>query len=649
MQNQKRVIIDFVSPQVNCGEFFIKRVLNEVVTVNAHVLADGHDIIAASVLFKHENEKKWREVRMQPVENDEWTAVFVVDKQGFYNYKVEGWIDYALNWQYGLSKKIENNQNVTLELLEGIYFLQEASKKASTEEKKYLKKLQNVFTDSAYYDESIKLAINEKLHCILLKYPGKKWANSSKNYQVYVDRLKARFSTWYEFFPRSSSENSKKHGTFNECMRLLPRIEKMGFDTLYFPPIHPIGLINRKGKNNTTKANKSDVGSTWGIGSEFGGHCDVHPQLGTIDDFKLLVKKAKDLDIEIALDFALQAAPDHPWVKEHPEWFKWRPDGTVQYAENPPKKYQDILPIFFETEDYKNLWKACLDVLNYWIVCGIRIFRVDNPHTKPFYFWNWIITEVKKKHPDILFLAEAFTRPKIMHQLAKQGFSQSYTYFTWRDTKYELEEYMKELTRTDQSQYMRPNFWLNTPDINPFHLQDANESKYMQRYVLAATLSSNIGIYGPVFELMLSDALPDKEEYSNSEKFQICHYDWSIKNNLIKIITQVNGIRIEQEALQQTNNILFCSTDNDKLIAYYKWNDARTNELLIIVNLDHQNTQQGYVQLPLNVLNDDKKNQIQVVDLIDSNRYYWNNEWNFVELQCNLPFHIFKIVRLDDQ
>jgi starch synthase (maltosyl-transferring) len=417
----------------------------------------------------------------------------------------------------------------------------------------------------------------------------------------------------------------------------------MGFDTLYFPPIHPIGEVNRKGKNNTTTAHEGDVGSTWGIGSKHGGHKDIHPQLGSLEEFKLLVKKAKELDIEIAMDYALQAAPDHPWVKEHPSWFKWRPDGTVQYAENPPKKYQDILPIYWESEDYINLWQECLDILLYWIDCGINVFRIDNPHTKPYYFWNWVISVVKKQHPDVIFLAEAFTKPKVMQQLAKQGYTQSYTYFTWRNNKHEFIQYMNELTQTELREYMQPNFWPNTPDINPYHLQGANESIHLQRYVLAATLSSSIGIYGPVFEYMISDALPGREEYLNSEKFQICHYDWTIENKLTTIITKINNIRKEQEALQQTNNIKFCHIDNDNLLAFYKWNNEKTNELLVIISLDAYYSQKGTIQLPLEDLGIVNGHQIQVKDLITDSSYNWSNEWNYIELHPTLPFHIFKI------
>jgi len=643
MQDQRRVVIDYVSPSVNGGEFYIKRVENEIVNVNAHILADGHDVLGASVLFKHENDKKWRETRMQLVENNEWEASFVVEKQGFYTYKVEAWVDYALNWQHGIERKIDDKQHVNSELLEGISFLEAIHKKVLKEDKLYLDHLKHIFGDAQHYDEAINEATSKRLHNLFFNNPKKILANSSIDYKVYVDRKKARFSTWYEFFPRSASQKEGVHGTFKDCERLLARVAKMGFDTLYLPPIHPIGEVNRKGKNNTTTTVKGDVGSTWGVGSKFGDHKAIHPDLGTLDDFKALIKKAKAHNLEIAMDYALQAAPDHPWVKEHPQWFKWRPDGTVQYAENPPKKYQDILPIYWETEDYKALWDECLDILMYWIDCGIKVFRVDNPHTKPFYFWNWIVSKVKAKHPDVIFLAEAFTAPKVMQQLAKQGYTQSYTYFTWRNTKHELTEYVEELTQSELKEYMQPNFWPNTPDINPFHLQGANESKHIQRYVLAATLSSSIGLYGPVYEYMLSDALLGREEYLNSEKFQVTHYDWTIENKLVTVISKINHIRQQNEALQQTNNIKFCYVENDNLMAFYKWNDSKTNELLIIISLDAFNAQQGTVQLPLHDLGINNGHHLEMHDLITNSRYNWNNEWNFVELHPTLPFHIFKI------
>lgn len=643
MQDQSRIVIENIAPQLNCGTIFIKRVVNEIVNVTADVLVDGHDVLQVSVLYKHESEKTWSETRMQELGNDAYSASFTTTKQGYYTYKLQGWVDYALNWQHGIERKIDDHQHVNSELLEGAELLNTIKGKLSKDEKAYLTHLKKIFKDKECYNEAISEATSNKLKLLFITYPEKLLTHTSKELQVYVDREKARFSTWYEFFPRSSSETEGKHGTFKDCHRLLPRIADMGFDTLYFPPIHPIGEVNRKGKNNTTNALEGDVGSTWGIGSKHGGHKDIHPELGSLEDFKILVSEAKSMGIEVAMDYALQAAPDHPWVTEHPDWFKWRPDGTVQYAENPPKKYQDILPIYWESKDFKNLWEECLDTLFYWIDCGINVFRVDNPHTKPYYFWGWIIEQVKAKHPDVLFLAEAFTKPKVMHQLAKQGYTQSYTYFTWRDSKHELIEYMNELTQTDQKEYMRPNFWPNTPDINPFHLQDAPESKYIQRYALAATLSSNIGIYGPVFEQMIDTPIAGKEEYYMSEKFQLCHYDWTIENNVTNIIAKVNHIRRACSSLQQTNNIKFLETGNDQLIAFYKWDVNKSDETITVISLDAHHSQTGSVQLPMQDLGIHQGQKIEVKDLVTNNSYNWYNEWNYIELHPNLPFHIFKI------
>ncbi|HBI00083.1 MAG TPA: alpha-1,4-glucan--maltose-1-phosphate maltosyltransferase [Flavobacterium sp.] len=644
MQNQTRIIIESVKPQLDGGSFFIKRIINQTVNVSAHVFADGHDVVECCVKFKHEKDKKWSEVRMNPTENDEWEAGFLVEKQGFYSYFIEGWVDYALNWQHGTERKINDNQHVKSELLEGAEYCQAILKEVTKEEKAYLNSAIKAFQDAKLYDSAIAIALSDELHQIFKKYPTRTLANSSAELKVYVDRKKALFSTWYEFFPRSTSETPGKHGTFKDCERLLPRVVEMGFDTLYFPPIHPIGEVNRKGKNNATTAEKGDVGSPWGIGSKFGGHKSTHPELGTIDDFKALVKKAQSMGIEIAMDYALQAAPDHPYVKDFPQWFKWRPDGTVQYAENPPKKYQDIQPIYFESGDWKNLWKELLDVALFWIEeCGIKVYRVDNPHTKPFYFWGWLIGEIKKKHPDVLFLSEAFTRPKIMAELAKQGFSQSYTYFTWRNTKAELIEYVTELTQTEQKEFFRPNFWPNTPDILPFALQTGNESVYLQKYFLAATLSSSVGIYGPAYEFLVHQPMAKgKEEYLNSEKYEVYHWDWEAKNKLTTLITRINHLRKQQESLQQTNNIVFCKTDNEQLIAYYKFNDAKTDHTLMVCSLNAQNPLQAVVRLPLEEIGNQP---IKVTDLITGNSYYWDREWNFVELHPALPFHLFKIER----
>jgi len=644
MQKQTRVVIENVQPQLDGGAHFIKRIVGQKVIVTADVFADGHDVMECCVKYRHETDKKWSEVRMKALGNDEWTAEFTVEKQGFYTYLVEGWVDYPLNWQHGTERKIHDSQYVKSELLEGAEYIKSVQKLASKEEKEFLKKASAAFTDEKRYDEAIQLALSTELHDIFQRYPVRYIENASGELRVYVDRKKALFSTWYEFFPRSASDKPNTHGTFKDCERLLPRVAAMGFDTLYFPPVHPIGEVNRKGKNNATNAQPGDVGSPWGIGSQYGGHKSIHPDLGTVDDFKSLVRKANELGIEIAMDYALQAAPDHPWVKEHKEWFKWRPDGSVQYAENPPKKYQDIQPIWFETTDWQNMWNEFRDVLLYWIEeCGIRVFRVDNPHTKPFFFWGWIIDQVKRKHPDVLFLSEAFTRPKIMNELAKQGFTQSYTYFTWRNTKKELQDYVTELTQTEQKEFYRPNFWPNTPDINPFALQRGNEAIHLQKYFLAATLSSSLGIYGPVFEFMVSEPMAEgKEEYLNSEKYEVYHWNWEHQNKLTMLISKINRIRHERLSLQQTNNIVFCDTSDDQLMAYYKWDDARSDETLMVASLDKENPRAGMVRLPIAEMGN---RPIQVTDLISGYSYYWDKEWNYVELHPSLPFHLFKIER----
>jgi starch synthase (maltosyl-transferring) len=644
MQNQTRIVIENVMPQLDGGINPIKRIVNQNVNVKGDVFSDGHDVIECCVKFKHENDKKWQEVRMTPSVNDEWHASFKVEKQGLYSYFVEGWVDYALNWQHGTERKIQDNQYVKSELLEGAEYVRAILDLADAHEKEYLNKLAYYFTTEHEYDNAIREATSSYLHQIFKKYPIRLLVNKSLELKVYVDRKKALFSTWYEFFPRSASAEEGKHGTFKDCERLLPRVASMGFDTLYFPPIHPIGEVNRKGKNNTTNAEPGDVGSPWGIGSQFGGHKSTHPELGSIEDFKSLVKKAKDLGIEVAMDYALQAAPDHPYVKDFPQWFKWRPDGTVQYAENPPKKYQDIQPIYFESNDWKNLWKELLDVALFWIEeCDVKIYRVDNPHTKPFYFWGWLISEIKKKHPDVLFLAEAFTRPKIMNELAKQGFTQSYTYFTWRNSKKELTEYVEELTQSEQKEFYRPNFWPNTPDINPGHLQHGNESIHLQRYFLAATLSSSVGIYGPIFEYQISTPLaPGKEEYLNSEKYEFFKWDWEKQNKITTLISRINTIRNEHASLQQTNNIEFCATNNDLIMAYYKFDDDKQDQTLMVASLDSNYTAQSMVLLPNELRNN---LPVKITDLITGNSYIWESEWNFVELSADLPFHLFKVER----
>ncbi|MGB3592137.1 MAG: alpha-1,4-glucan--maltose-1-phosphate maltosyltransferase [Nonlabens sp.] len=641
--NQERVIISQVSPQIDGGRYAIKRVEGESISVNAHVLVDGHDVIQASIAYKHSKARKWQEQRMVEVENDEWTGNFQVEKLGGYQYKVQGWVDYALNWQHGFTRKLQDGQHVKSELLDGVAHVEYAFAKANKSEKSYLEKVLKAFQDDNLYEQATVEAGSKRLQEIFIKYPQKLFLAESPLYTVEVDRVKARFSTWYEFFPRSAGKNYE-HGTFRDCMDLLPYVQEMGFDTLYFPPVHPIGSINRKGKNNTTTAHGNDVGSCWGIGSKHGGHMSLHPDLGSEKDFKKLIEEAKIMGIEVAMDYALQAAPDHPWVKEHKEWFRWRPDGTVQYAENPPKKYQDILPIYFETADWKNLWKELLKTALYWVEeFGIKVFRVDNPHTKPFHFWEYLISEVKKKHPDVIFLAEAFTKPKVMEQLAKVGFQQSYTYFTWRNNKHELTQYLEELTQGPQSQFMQPNFWPNTPDINPWSLQSGNESIHLQRYALAATLSSSLGIYGPVFEQMISSALPGKEEYLDSEKFQIANYDWNLRNKMTLLISKINKVRHEHVSLQQTNNILFLHNENDQLLTFYKWDDARTSHIVVAINLDPHYEQETWMAMPLDQWSIEDQDGYTARELITDSSYHWKGSHSYVKINPVLPFQIFNL------
>ena len=645
MQSQSRVIIENVRPNIEDGRYASKGIVGDTFEVYADLFADGHDVLNAHLVYKTRGDKNWSEATFVPKGNDHWVASFVPNKQTYYDYKIEAWIDYALTWRYGLIKKINDGQKVDVELADGLdHFAFLAKQKLSKKQSEYVSKCANHIKKKDF-KKAADLCLDPMLEEVMRAFPEKKFASTyDKGLIMYADREKAAFSTWYEFFPRSSSPKAGKHGTFKDCEKLLPRVAEMGFDTLYFPPVHPIGELNRKGKNNTTTAKKGDVGSPWAIGSKYGGHKAIHPELGTLEDFKKLVAKAKKLNIEIAMDFALQAAPDHPYVKSNPSWFKWRSDGTVQYAENPPKKYQDILPIYFETEDHKALWDELIGIMKFWIDTGIRVFRVDNPHTKPFHFWKELIEQVKEYNQDVLFLSEAFSRPRIMEGLAKAGFSQSYSYFTWRQSKEEFVEYLTELTKTDRKDYFRANFWPNTPDILPYEMQGANETKHLVRYFLAATLSSNTGIYGPVYEQMITDALPGKEEYLNSEKFELKHYDWNKTNRVTAHISLINQIRKENKALQRTSNIQFCSIDNNQILAYFKADKQSSNFILAVVNLDTNNTQSGWVQVPLAEMGISPGENFTVHDLIADTSYIWKDEWNFVELRPpGIPYHLFRI------
>ncbi len=641
---RQRVIIENVTPEINGGYYMAKRVVGEKMTVEADVYADGHDQWAAVLLYRHESEKKYTPVRMKELTNDRWSASFIPEKQGVYFYSIEAWLDHGLSWHHDTSRKINGSQQVSVELLMGAEMLEGMIKSASKTEKVRLKEIVALFKDESQYEEACRVAQSHEVHDFFIQYPDNRHIVTYKVLKLYVDRPKALFSTWYELFPRSTSDVKDQHGTFKDVIKRLPRLEEMGMDVLYLPPVHPIGNAFRKGKNNNTQARPDEPGSPWAIGNIEGGHTALLPALGTMEDFVEMVIEAGKHGIEIAMDYALQCSQDHPWVKEHPQWFKWRPDGTIQYAENPPKKYQDVVPLNFECEDWQNLWLALKDILLFWVSKGIRIFRVDNPHTKSFRFWEWVIAEVKTVDPDVLFLSEAFTRPKIMQQLAKLGFSQSYTYFTWRNTKAELEAYMTELTQSEMRDYFRANFWPNTPDINPYNMQSGNENMFITRHCLASTLSSSYGFYGPVFEYLVHQAIPGKEEYLDSEKYEVKNWDWDKQTKLRQLITMINQIRKDNKALQTTYNYQSCKIENDMIMAYLRKTDDNQNCIMVVVNLDPFHRQSGWVKVPLSELGVAEGHHLVMHDLITDARYIWTKEWNFVELDPTmLPFHIFRI------
>lgn len=641
--SQSRVLISGVDPCIDGGAYAAKTTIGATFVVEADILADGHDQLAGCLLIKHDRDKKWTEIPLKPSTNDRWFAEVAIEKQGAYTYTLEAWIDHLQTWQYGLRKKAEAGLDVHVELQDGLPRLERLAAKCSGQEKNIVQAVIKAINTPKSYNEAIDLGCSDALAACIAKHPLKEFATHyGQELKLWADRPKAAFSAWYELFPRSTSPDPSRSGSLKDVALQLPRIASLGFDVLYMPPIHPVGEKNRKGKNNSVTAQSGEPGSPWAIGNKHGGHKAINPDLGTMADFEALVIAAQKHNVELALDFALQCAPDHPYVAEHPEWFVWKSDGTVQYAENPPKKYQDILPINFETPDWKNLWDELLSIVFFWAEKGIRIFRVDNPHTKPINFWHWLIAETHKTYPDFIFLSEAFTRPKIMHALAKVGFSQSYTYYTWRNTKAELNAYMTELSQGEGRHYFRPNFWPNTPDINPYPLQSGNENIFLSRLFLAATLSSNYGIYGPVYEFFEHEAIPGKEEYLNSEKYEVRHWDWDKTNRLTALIQRLNTIRKENSAFQQTNNFTACSIDNEQLFAYFKHDAKAGNYFLCVVNLDAYATQSGWVEVPLELLPSTTTKYV-VEDLVTGNSYNWEKAWNYVELRPQLPFHIFKI------
>lgn len=640
---KQRVIITNVYPIVESGRYTAKAVVGDEITFSADVFGDGHDAISASLFIKESSADGPIELPMKFINNDHWETSFTFTTTGRFEFWIAGWEDHYKNWKHGLLKKYEAGQDLKVELQIGILLLQKAADVLETEGPSILSWVAKI-QHATSVDEAVFTAELEELGNLMYKYRPNEIISRSVSYKIEIERKKAGYSTWYELFPRSAAPEPGKHGTFKDVINLLPRVSQMGFDVLYFPPIHPIGEINRKGKNNALHTEEGDPGSPWAIGNRKGGHKAIHPQLGSLKDFKKLIESATTFGIEIAMDIAFQCAPDHPYVKEHPQWFTWRPDGTVQYAENPPKKYEDILPFNFETDDWENLWEELKSVIDFWIDNGVRIFRIDNPHTKAFGFWEWAIADIRARHPEVLFLAEAFTRPRIMERLAKAGFNQSYTYFTWRNTKKELEKYMEELTKTEMRYYFRPNFWPNTPDILPPALIHGGENAHIMRLILAATLSSNYGIYGPVYEFNLHEPHGSKEEYVDNEKYEIHHWDWDKYTRIKEIIIRLNRIRKDNSALQSTWNITAAETNNDQIIAYAKADLKTGNRLIVVVNLDVYSTQIASIRIPMEELGIMYDANFRVRDLLSGNLYTWHGEWQYVELNpYQMPAHIFRI------
>ncbi len=645
---RRRVAIESVQPEVDGGRFPIKRVPGEKVIVEADIFGDGHDVLGCLLLYRKREETRWHEISMTAVGNDRWRGSFEVVELGRYLYTIEGWTDRFQTWRRDMRKRVEAGQDVRAEIAIGAALIAQASARAGGAERERLREWAERINDKAAEPDAAQLALDEELADLAAKYPDRLLAaRYDKELEVCVEREKARFSAWYEIFPRSCAREPGGHGTLADCESWLPYIESMGFDVLYFPPIHPIGTTNRKGRNNTNGTAAEDVGSPWAIGNAYGGHKSIAPELGTVEDFERLVAAARRHGLEIAMDLALQCSPDHPYVREHPDWFRYRPDGTIQYAENPPKKYEDIYPLEFETRDWRALWEELRGVVRFWLDKGIRIFRVDNPHTKPFAFWEWLIRDTRSAYPDVIFLAEAFTRPKVMYRLAKLGFSQSYTYFAWRNTKQELTDYFTELTRSGVKEYFRSNLWPNTPDILPEYLQLGSRPAFMVRFALAATLGASYGIYGPAFEMCESaPRVAGGEEYLNSEKYEIKHWDvhspWSLKD----FIARINRIRKENPALQRDGGLSFHETDNPMLLCYSKVAEDPFNVVLMVANLDFRYTQAGWVHLDLCSMGLDGEQPYQAHDLLSGARFLWQGPRNYVE--CNpqeTPVHILRIRR----
>ena len=681
------VVIENVEPSVDCGRFRVKSVVGDQVEVAADIFRDGPDLLQAVIRYRGPQHSKWQETPMTPLENDRWTGSFSTDHTGRWRFTIEAWTDEFGTWRRKLLKKLEVGENVDLELEEGARFIEARVSAIPAKERKdveaAVKAIRGDSNDpapkgksksktkkkatpdagaetpalggqlesgattsdgapSGFTDPRVVAALSDVVASAMAKYPDRSRSTKLRpEAEITVDRERARFGAWYEFFPRSTGTKTK-HGTFKTATKHLQYVADMGFDVVYLPPIHPIGTAFRKGKNNSLEAGPKDVGSPWAIGGPEGGHDAIHPDLGTIDDFDAFVAEAERLGMEVALDFAIQCSPDHPWVKEHPEWFHHRPDGTIQYAENPPKKYQDVYHVNFDTDNADELWIELKKIVNYWIDHGVKIFRVDNPHTKPFPFWEWLISNVQLEHPDVVFLAEAFTRPKVMNRLAKLGFTQSYTYFTWRNHKAEIQEYLTEITQTEMRHFFRPNFFANTPDILHEYLQVGGPPAFKIRLILASFLSPTYGIYSG-FELFEGTPVkPGSEEYLDSEKYELRPRDFKNQPNIVPYITRVNDIRRKHPALTELTNIHFHTVDKENIMAFSK-SSPDGEKILVVININPFHWEEGTVSLDLDALGVDAAQSFEVHDLISDSKFVWHGPHNYVRLEPHEPAHVFRI------
>ncbi|GAC1416871.1 MAG: alpha-1,4-glucan--maltose-1-phosphate maltosyltransferase [Acidobacteriaceae bacterium] len=708
VEGRKRVIIEEIQPQVDCGRYPARRIAGDRVDISAAIFSDGHDHVSAQLLYKHDGDTGWHVAPMTALPNDLWTASFTVDRLGLWTFTIRAWVDHFDTWCDDLRKRLTAQtppprdpatstaanpdaanppssgsattpQDIAVALEMGAGLVDGAVSRASGADAANLCEIAKALRwmasrKSPFYEYPLSPAMEE----LIARYPDHSYAAApAKDLHLWVDRRRARFSAWYELFPRSTSPDPSRHGTLRDVEALLPEIAAMGFDILYLPPIHPIGRAFRKGPNNSVTAGPDDEGSPWAIGAADGGHKAIHAKLGTLEDFDHLVKAAHTHRMELAMDIAFQCSPDHPWVKEHPEWFIHRPDGTIQYAENPPKKYQDIYPLNFESSDWRGLWDELCSVFQFWIDRGVRVFRVDNPHTKALPFWEWCINSLLKNTPEVIFLAEAFTRPHIMYSLAKGGFTQSYTYFTWRTQAAELQAYFEEITQPPVSDFFTPNVWPNTPDILHASLQTGGRAAFMQRLVLATTLAASYGIYGPAYELGENlPAKPGSEEYLDSEKYQIRRWDRAAAHSLAPLVTRLNNIRRANPALQSDGSLRFHHVDNPQILCYSKSTIKPTpptplkpvpahaasteappstpaaptgepNVILTVVNLDPQNEQAGWIDLDLGKLGIGHGETFDVEDLLTGIHYQWHDRSNYVALRPDvLPAHVFRVTRL---